>query len=167
MYRFIYSFISLFINGYLVIVLTTKESNIAKCFVSLSIVCCISICLKTYIRNDLLSFAFDTVGLFLVCLLIKKRVSIFKEYILVFILNIFYQILSLFIRQLGYSIAGYTLPCSILFNIDYYLMATITYLYIKKGEETICSIFLRFGSFLRTKLWKKHSQSSNPCSDKG
>ena len=163
---FIYSFILLFVNGYLVGIITTKVTNLFKYIIPLSLVCFASIWLKTYIGRDILSFMVDTLGLLVVCIFVTNRDVSLKEYVLVFLLNIFYQICSLFIRELGYKIAGYSVPCSILFNIDYYIMCIITYLYVKKGDTNLCLMFLRFGSYLATKLWRKPTQNSNQCSSK-
>lgn len=148
---FIYSFTLLFINGYLVCIITTKVSDIKKYIFSLSIVCIASILVKTFIRIDVLSFLIDTVGLFIVCHTVKDTASI-KEYVIVFILNILYQYISIFLRDITINISYYNLVIGLLFSIDYYIMLIITYLYLKKGEMTLCSEFHHFGSCLAKRL---------------
>lgn len=163
---FVYSFISLFINGYLVGIITTKISNVTKYIVPLTVVCFTSIWLKTYIGNDILSFSFDTLGLLSVCIFVTNLNVSLKEYVLVFLLNIFYQIISAFIKALSINISYNPLMIGVLMNIDYYIMLVITYLYLKKGDTNLCLEFRRFGSSLANLLWKKPTQNSNQCSSK-
>lgn len=161
---FIYSFVSLFINGYLICIIATKESNLKRGYLILALLCTISIIEKTFIKIDLLSMIIDYVGLFLVCYCSDK--TSFKEYTLDIILSLVYQIISIFIRNVGYSVSFRGMIIGILMNIDYYIFLIITYLYLKKGDYTLCSIFRVSFSSLRTKLWKKPTQSSRTCSDK-
>ena len=163
---FAYSFISVFINTALVLLTTIKRYD-KKFIVPSVLFVIISMCVKMFISIDYISLFTDTFGMLTLCIYLDKNLCIVKEYLLVFIINMIYQIASLFIRNLNYQIAFRGMIIGILMNVDYYLMLIITYLYLKKGDKTLCGIFLHFGSSLRTKLWKKHSQSSNPCSDKG
>lgn len=162
---FAYSFISLFINGYLICLIATKETNLKKGYLILIGLCVISILEKTFVKIDLLSMSIDYIGLFAVCYY-TNRTSL-KEYSIDIILSLVYQIISIFIRNVGYGVSFRGITIGILMNIDYYILLIITYLYLKKGDYTLCSMFRASFSSLRTRLWKKHSQSSNPCSDKG
>lgn len=162
---FAYSFILIFVNTLLVCAITIKKIT-KKLIFLISLFVCIIIPIKMFIRIDELSFALDTICPFIISVSCDKNTSI-KEYILVFLLNIFYQCVSLFIRNFSLGVAIYSVTVGILLNLDYYIMLLMTYLYLKKGDSTLCSTFRAFGSSLRTKLWKNHSQSSNPCSDKG
>ena len=161
---FVYSFILVFINTLLVCMLTIKTAS-KKMIIFISLFSCIIIPIKTFIRIDILSFVLDTIGPLSICYLCDKTTSI-KEYIIVFLLNVLYQSISLFIRDLGYKIAFYGPLSSLLFNVDYYIILVITYLYIKKGETSLCSIFHRCGSYLVSLLWRKPTQNSNQCSSK-
>lgn len=46
-----------------------------------------------------------------------------------------------------------------LFNLDYYILLLITYLYLNKGGYTLCGETHHYFSFLVTKLWKKRSKN--------
>lgn len=150
---FLYSFVLLFINGYLICSISNKTLN--NNLYLLSLVCIISILLSNYLGNNILVLLFDIFGLYIVC---YKKSNI-KEYLITILLNIIYQTLSLFIRDLGYQIANYDVISSILFNLDYYILLVLTYLYLKKGDVTLCSISRRSFSYLATKLWKKRSEN--------
>lgn len=150
---FLYSFVLLFINGYLICSISNKTLN--NNLYLLSLVCIISILLSNYLGNNILVLLFDIFGLYIVC---YKKSNI-KEYLITILLNIIYQTLSLFIRDLGYQIANYDVISSILFNLDYYILLVLTYLYLKKGDVTLCSISRRSFSYLAAKLWKKRSEN--------
>lgn len=164
---FLYSFILLFINGYLICLIVTKVVNIKRYILPLTMICVTSIMYKTYVSVDNISFIIDTIGLLLVSIYVTNDLKIYKEYILVFILNLMYQLICIFIRDVTYQIAFRGLIIGVILNLDYYIMLIITYLYLKKGDTTICLMFHHFGSSLAKRLWKKHSQNSNQCSRKG
>ena len=75
------------------------------------------------------------------------------------LLNYIYQVISLFIKEIGYGVGNYTMIEGVLFNLDYYIMLAITYLYLKKGDTSLCQIFHQFFSYLKEKLLKKHSKN--------
>ena len=118
-------------------------------------ICAISVLLAAYANNDTVVMIYDTLSLYLMCCN-KSKIS---EYLMVIILNIVYQMISLFIRNLGIQCSYYGLTISIIYMIDYYIMLIMTYLYLKKGDMTLCSIVHHFGSYLATKLWKKRSEN--------
>lgn len=51
------------------------------------------------------------------------------------LISFIYQILSIFIRNIGFTYSYYGLVTSLLFMIDYYLLLIISYLYRLKGGE--------------------------------
>lgn len=159
---FLYSFALTFMNSYLIAILMTNGDKLNLPILSLGVF--ISLLLTRYYPNSLISFLYDCSFLYVVCNY-KNKVSI-KRYVAVSLLNIVYQIISVYLRNVGFSLAYRGVVETILLNIDYYIMLIITCLVMKKGDFT-CGIKVHFGSSLRTKLWKKHLQSSNPCSDKG
>lgn len=161
---FIYSFLLVFTNTILVCMITIKKCSKRLVFL-ISLFVFVIIPIKTFIRINELSFLLDTLCPLIICISCDKNASI-TEYIIVFLLNIFYQRVSLFIRDSDLGISIYSVTTAVLLNLDYYIMLMVTYLYLKKGDSTLCSIFLAFGSSLRTKLWKKPTQSSRTCSDK-
>lgn len=161
---FIYSFISLFINGYLICIITTKITNIKKYIIYLSPICILSIYLKLIISNNWLSFIIDALGLFIVCVVIsKKKISLlYKEYIIISLLNILYQMISLFIKNIHYHML-YDVATSTIFMMDYYIMMLMTYLYVKKGGSLWEELYRLFGSFQVKKPWKTLLKNSKLC----
>ena len=159
---FIYSYSLLYINGLLVIMCSIGRS-IHKTKILYGVFIVVSVIFGDFVYMPVI----DTLMLLIICMIEEPKRSTILNYIGIFVLNILYQSISLYIRDLGFHFSNYGLITSVLLNIDYYIMLVITYLYFKKGDTNVCSINHHFGSSLRTKLWKKHSQSSNPCSDKG
>lgn len=159
---FIYSYSLLYINGLLVIMCSIGRS-IHKTKILYSVFIVVSVVFGDFVYTPVI----DTLMLLIVCMIEEPKRSTILNYIGIFILNVLYQWISIYIRDVGFKVYNYSLVVSFLLNLDYYIMLVITYLYLKKGDHNLCSISRHFGSFLRTKLWKKHSQSSNPCSDKG
>lgn len=157
---FLYSLFFKYINAYLVCCICLKKTKFRS--ILLIPLCIISMILSRYCTNSIIILIYDTLFMYVVCF---KEVK-FTEYILVVFLNIFYQMASLFIRDMNIRCSYYGPTSSLLLMIDYYIMLIITYLYFKKGEKTICGIVRAFGSSLRAKLWKKPTQSSRTCSDK-
>lgn len=150
---FFYSFTLTMINGYLICIVSNKQLKLN--YVGLITICIASVLLSYYFSNSFIVFLFDFFSLYLICC----NRSAFKEYLLVMILNVLYQIISLFIRNLGIQLSYYDVVCSILFMIDYYIMLILTYLYLKKGEKDLCSITQAFYSYLASKLWRKPSEN--------
>ena len=76
-----------------------------------------------------------------------------KRIIITILLNIFYQSVSLFIKNLGFSQGCYGFSISILFMVDYYIMLLITYMVSRR-----CDLWtFQVSSFYQLKmLWKKH-----------
>lgn len=154
---FLYSFIMLSINSYLVCIMTLKRPHIK--ILPFSTMMVLNIILSYLFKGNNLLFLLDTIMMWVICVYEYKSLFITKEYILVFMLNILYQMTSLFIKNMGCQLSYYGLVHSVLLNIDYYIMSIITYLYFIKGGETLCSISHRFGSSLAAKLWKKRSEN--------
>lgn len=150
---FIYSFTFKFINGYLICCIARKETkfNIMR----LGPICVISMILSRYCENDMIILFYDILSLYALCI---NKCS-FKEYLLVMIINSIYQLVSLFIRDLGIQCSYHGLINSILLNLDYYIMLLITYFYLVKGDKTLCGIVQVSYSSLANLLWKKRSEN--------
>lgn len=154
---FLYTFVLRSINGYLIYIIVTKQLKIN--IIYFVFVTCLGIALTTAFPNNPLLFISDTLLLLILCFTYKFNKCIFKEYMFVFLLNILFQFISLFIRNLGYHHAYYGLMISVLLTIDYYIMLLTTYLYLKKGDLWLCSIVRHIGSSLANLLWKKRSEN--------
>lgn len=155
---FAYSFIFRFINSYLMYIIIVKETKITK---GLLITVIASMLVRPFISNSVLLVLID-VNIFLpICY--KK--STLLEYYSVVCLNLLYQVISLFIRNLGVQVSNYGLVISVLLSLDYYIMLIITYLYVKKGDKTICGIVRACFSSLANRLWKRHTEDSQQSSE--
>lgn len=164
---FIYSFILMFINSMLIFMIVTKK-KISKTNLFMLTIFSIGMIMYKVIYSDLvLSFILEILGFLLICVLEIKKISTIKECILTLLLNLIYQVISLFIRNLGFQLSMYGLTISVLFLIDYYIMLVITYLYLKKGDMTLCLIFHRSFSCLRDLLLKKRTRNLKQCLNKG
>lgn len=147
------------INGCLICSLVVRDmKKIIDRLYLIIFVSVISMILGFYNVN---SFIFGTLGLYFVCFALGYK-SV-KEYIVVFIFNIIYQCISLYIKDLGVGFKYYGFIENKLLSIDYYIMLSITYLYLKKGEITLCGEMIRFGSFLANLLWRKPLRASRKC----
>lgn len=159
---FLYNLLFVSINNFLLlgVISVDEPKTVALWTLKFIPLNALFILLKSFVFNN---FIIDILILFIMTTIIKSE---YKNLIITIVLSVVYQLISLLIRNvsLGYF---YSFCLGFLLNIDYYIMLSITYLYLKKGDFDLCSVFRVISSSLRTKLWKKHSQSSNPCSDKG
>lgn len=161
---FLYSWLSMFINFYLITILYTKNHTGKLLIIStlLSSVSCIMLKFILIDSNSLILFLIDILCLFANCHInIKTKLTKYyvKEFILIILVNFVYQCISLFVKGLGYQISYYGLVISCIYLLDYYMMLIITYLYLKKGDETLCSIFHQSFSYLNQRLLKKRSEN--------
>ena len=151
---FIYSVTFKFINGCLICMMITKDTKFSK--LPLFAVCASSVFINAFLGGTVM-FIFDTVSLYILC----YKYATVKEYCLSVLLNILYQLISLFIRGLGVQLCYYPVVISVLLNLDYYILLVITYLYLKQGGLSLCLIHHHFGSFLASKLCKKPLNESS------
>lgn len=160
---FIYSLVLLSINNFLLLGCSTLSEPKTMCIWTLKFIPINSLLLilKTMIPSHFRIIC-DILFLLVMGYMINKKIS--STFYMMFI-NILYQFISLFIRSLGCYNGNYGMTSSLLLLLDYYLMFTITYLYLLKGGKT-CSISLATFSSLVTKLWRKPTQNSNQCSSK-
>lgn len=152
---FLYSLIFMTINGYLIciIVLNNHKINILWFVINGAISILISVS-----KFNCISPYYDTISLCIICLILSKKISIIGSYAEVCLLNIVYQCISIFIRNLSIDSNFVPLFIGALMNLDYYIMLIITYLYMRKGE-VLCSVNHRIGFSLANLLWKKHSEN--------
>ena len=156
---FLYTFVFRMLNTYLIYIICCKSLKIN--ILKLSCLVIASIFFHYFVENDILCFIVD----FNMTLLLCYKTCSLRRYYSIMILNTLYQLISLFIRNIGVQVMNYGLITSILLNIDYYIMLIMTYLYTKGGND-LCSTFHVCYSSLATKLWRKPTQNSNQCSSK-
>lgn len=144
------------INGLLVCSIVTKDVKIVLKHLYLIIIVSITSMVLNFLNIN--SFILDTIGLYIVCFLIGYHSII--NYLLTFILNIIFQCVSLYIKNLGISFTYYGFIENKILSIDYYIMLIITYLHLKKGGNIKCGEMIRFGSSLANRLWRKRTTNS-------
>ena len=160
---FLYSLLFRCINTYLVVIIVTKSLKINVVKFVLGVTASMVIAKAT--NASYISFIADTLIPLAVCVDLDRRKITVIEYIITFIMNILYQSISLYIKDLGIQLSYYGLTISLLFMIDYYIMLVITYLYLKKGDKTLCGIFRHCGSYLADKLSKMLLNASKRLSE--
>lgn len=150
---FLYSLIFLSINNFFILGVATKTKPMDMViwslkFIPLNILLIFS---KYYINNPLIDF----VLLLLMSYIIDNK-SI-KRIICYNLLNIVYQFISIFIRNVGMiELTG--VVTTTLLMIDYYIMLVITYLFQLLGGIDLWYSQV-ISSSLVTKLWKKRSKN--------
>lgn len=162
---FVYSFVLLFINGYLMCLIVTKDGSLKRYVLPLSLLIIFTYLIKMVIKIDALSIVSDILGLYFVEKTVCSNKPIIKDHILMILLASIYQLLSLYVRDIN-GIIYYDVVSGSILMLDYYIALVITYLYIKKGDSSLWELFHHSYSSLASQLWKKHSQNSKQCFDK-
>ena len=153
---FIYSFVFTFISSYMIILIVLKRnSKINILLTSLMVV--VSLITKRYYNFYYFPIFIEILFLFIIILFNDK--TKLKEILLCILLNLIYQIISLSLRGLNIGVSNYSLLVNVLMNVDYYLLLFLTYLYLKKGDFTLCGIVVVSFSSLANLLWKKRSEN--------
>lgn len=160
---FLYSWIFMFLNFYLVTIIYTKKHSGSTLFIS-TLICSLICLIAKYIMidtNSYILFIIDIFCLFDNCYINTDELSKdnIKEFLLIILLNFVYQYISLFVKEIGNNTGYYDLITGVLFNIDYYILLMLTYFYLKKGELDLCQIFHRSFSCLLKKHLKKRSEN--------
>lgn len=161
---FIYSFILTFISSILMIGIVTKVEN-NKAIILTSLLVLIAMFSDKYINIPIICVMIDIVTLYIICLILNKHCTL--NFIICCIINIVYQLLSIMLRNIYIDINYYNVVILTLMNIDYYMLLAITYLYIKKGDKTLCGVLDVCFSSQAKKLWKKRTLNLKQSSNKG
>ena len=158
----LYSWLLILPNIILVICISSKINikTVMEHSILLFVSTMILILIVAYVP-PVISMMIDTLYIFLIVFFINKRCDkeLILNIVLTTILNLIYQNLSVFIRNIGYNIGEYSLIVAVLFNLDYYIMLFITYLYLMKKEVTLCQIIHHYGSCLAKRLCRKHLEN--------
>lgn len=157
---FLYSLIFLFINFYLITIIYTKNYKSKNIILYTFIVSFVCLIVKLIVYNFSVysTFIVDYVFLKINCNINSDKRE-WKEFILDILLNLIYQIISMFIKEVGCNIGQYNLMTTFLLNLDYYVMSVITYLYLKEGDKNLCQLFHQYFSSLQRELLKKRSKN--------
>lgn len=165
----IYSSFLLTINIYMIVIITLnvgiKDSwKIVKYIFIFNM---FYVCVKVYIPENI-RILVDILYPIIYVIILNRGMTVrcFKRYITVLVLNLLYQYVSIFIRDISVHQGNYGFITSLLLMLDYYIMLVITYIYQMKGGLETCQTFRAYFSSLVTKLWRKPTQNSNQCSSK-
>ena len=111
---FLYSFILTSISVYVIcsIILKDKKPNIIMMVITVFV----SILYTSYL-NSFYTLLMDTLSILLICFVSDRKLR-FNRYIIVIILNVVYQLLSLFIRNVNISVSYHGLVTTVLLNLD-------------------------------------------------
>jgi len=149
----LYDFIVLYLYTYFLISLIFK-SNSKQIKIYSLILTILGVCLKIFenkIHDVTINMFIDIAFMFLSVNIInlKYKNKILKRIIITFLVSIFYQAITLFIRNINYQEQN-SFVLNALLSFDYILLLLITNrLYFMEGEKKICGITV--GSFSQTK----------------
>lgn len=145
------------INAFLMCMIITKDIKKIR-LIPLLILTNVSMLLSYFEVDSFLRLLYDFVSLILYSKIFLK--CEIKEAFCVFVLNVLYQFISLFIRNVGIHIQSNGFVVSFLLSLDYYVMLILTFLYVKKGGVTVCGVIFHSFSSLPSRLWRRHSTVS-------
>lgn len=153
---FVFTLVFKMINSILVLSIINKNMiEVSKHFKIIILFNILSM-ISYHFINSLISFIIDIVFISIVGKIILNSNT--KEISLTILINIIYQMISLFVRNIGLGFRYYGFIENQLLCLDYYVLLLITYLYLNKGGYTLCGEIHHYFSFLVTKLWKKRSK---------
>ena len=146
----LFSFILKFISGYLIfsIINPNKKQSI------FCIACITFFTILIKFNNKNLGIIIDALILLIYPLIFNEfNKTTIKNTIYSLFLNTTYQLISIFLRNIG-TIHINTFIISLLMNMDYFILLIITLLYLRRGGVDIC-LTVHFYSFQAKMLWKK------------
>lgn len=155
----IYSYVLLSINLFFIISITLKlevKDGIKYTIYFSSSTVFLIVCKMEGWIGDIAAIV-DILYLIAVCKMISKHAKM-KRILCVIALNIVYQSISLFIRDIG-NIYVTDVLRTLLLSLDYYILLLITYMFVMKGSDTNWFSRVSFSS-LPSRLWRRHSTVS-------
>ena len=153
---FVFTLVIKNINGILIFSIISKNMKFTLKHLKLIILSNILNICVCYFMGECISFIIDIIFVLIIgCKVLNIN---FKETLLCIPLNIIYQMISLFIRNISLGFRYYGFIENQLLCLDYYILLLITYLFLNKGGYTLCGEIHHIFSFLVTKLWKKRSK---------
>lgn len=154
---FVFTLIIKNINGILIFSIISKNMKFTLKHLKLIILSNILNICVCYFMGECISFIIDIIFVLIIgCKVLNIN---FKETLLCIPLNIIYQMISLFIRNISLGFRYYGFIENQLLCLDYYILLLITYLFLNKRGYTLCGEIHHIFSFLVTKLWKKRSKN--------
>ena len=138
-YLLLYNF-----NCILIIMLIVKKKYTIKKLLISILIFSTSYILTINTINGYYGFILEILCFTIVSLILTKNKKICFEVIIVSALNILYQAISLFIRDLSIKVASETFTTNLILNIDYYMLLLISILYFSKKGEHIYELVIKF-----------------------
>lgn len=137
----LYYFITIYIQGYFMLCLSTKKTRLYKETFIFSLILYIPQCImNVYFTIDWIYYIWSFSWLIIFPMIINKNLNI-KRQILFILLMSFYQVISLTIRNMGINQNHNNFLADCLINIDQLLMLAITYnIYFMKGGISLCGV---------------------------
>lgn len=132
--KYVISFILYIFSGFLYFkaIIKDKLSKIKNgiLVISLSVWWILKLVLT---EQQTIIFILDIAYMILMPIIIKKKIWLFS--IISFFLNLAFQLISLLTKNIGIKFVDETMFMAIIFNIDYYIMIVLFYLYRTKEYE--------------------------------
>lgn len=138
-YLLLYNF-----NCILIIMLVVKKKYTIKKLLISILIFSTSYLLTINTITGYYSFILEILCFTIVSLILTKNKKICFEVIIVAALNILYQTISLFVRDLSIKVASETFTTNLILNIDYYMLLIISILYFSKKGEHIYELVIKF-----------------------
>ena len=135
----LYYFITIYIQGYFMLCLSTKKKNLYKETFIFSLILYIPQCImNVFFTIDWIYFIWSFIWLLLFPMILNKNISI-KRQIFFILLTSLYQLISMTIRSIGINGNHNNFLADCLLNFDQLLMLAITYnIYFMKGGMKPC-----------------------------
>lgn len=122
------------INGLLIIIIIVKDKLTRKQII-IFILIELLFCIVSLVINDFFKIILEILILLIYANLISKNKLISLEVILIYGINIVYQMISMYTRGLIINVTKESFTTNFILNIDYYIFMIISLLYfLKKGE---------------------------------
>lgn len=142
---FVFTLIIKNINGILIFSIISKNMKFTLKHLKLIILSNILNICVCYFMGECISFIIDIIFVLIIgCKVLNIN---FKETLLCIPLNIIYQMISLFIRNISLGFRYYGFIENQLLCLDYYILLLITYLFLNKGGYTLCGEIHHIFSF--------------------
>lgn len=137
----VYNFTTIYILVYFYLCLATNKTKLYKPSLIMTIFLFISQCLMfLYYKMNWLYLLLCLITYVLVPIIVLRKITIKKQIKYIIIINT-YELISLFIRNVGVSNNYGNFLMDSLLNIDQLLLLAITYnLHFMKGDEKICGV---------------------------
>ena len=132
--KYVISFILYFISTYIYFLAIIKNKVSKKKHIIIIITLILWWFIKLLLNNaQAIIFVLDILYMILIPIIINKKIWLFS--IISFFLNLAFQLISLLTKNIGIKFVDDSMFIAIIFNIDYYIMILLFYLYRTKEYD--------------------------------